>query len=63
MDISSISRTAVMMQAAQTQQGISTTLMKMAADQQQQMANMLAQSAQNVSQNAVQNGYNFSIYA
>ena len=63
MDISSISGTAVMMQAAQTQQGISTSLMKMAAEQQQQMADMLAQSAQKGSQIAAQSGYGFSVYA
>jgi hypothetical protein len=50
MDIISIAGTAAMVQAAQTREGVSTKLIKMARDQQQQMVNMLAQSAENASQ-------------
>ena len=63
MDISSISAAAVMMQGAQTQQAMGTTLMKMAADQQGQVADMLAQSAQQASSVVAKSGYGFSIHA
>jgi len=63
MDISTISATAVTMRATQTQQGIATSLMKMAAEQQGQMADLLAQSADNASRVAAGSGYNFSTYA
>jgi hypothetical protein len=63
MDINAIAGTAVLMQSAQTAQGISTTLIKMAADQQNQMATMLAQSAQTAAQTGADSGYTLSTYA
>ncbi len=63
MDIGSIAGTAVLMQSAQTQQGISTALIKMAANQQDQMATMLAQSAQTAAQTVAGSGGGFSVYA
>jgi len=63
MDINSIAGTAMIMQAAQTAQGISTTLIKMAADQQNQMAAMVAQNSLAAPQAGTGNGYGFSILA
>lgn len=64
MDIVSIAGTAVMTQATQIREGVSTKLVKMASDQQQQMANMLGQETENITQIiAGQNNANFSVYA
>jgi hypothetical protein len=64
MDIGSIAGTAVMMQAAQTRDSISTSLLKMAGDQQQKMADLLAQNVQTGSQAAAgQDNITFSIRA
>ena len=63
MDINAIAGTAVVMQAAQTQQGVSTALIKMAADQQNQMATMLAQITLAAPQTGTGSGYGFSILA
>ncbi|MDD2851288.1 MAG: hypothetical protein PHY09_05215 [Desulfuromonadaceae bacterium] len=60
MDVSAISGTAVMMLATQTKENISVSLMKMANDQQQQVATMIAQGAQGVPS---QSDFSFSIYA
>jgi len=63
MDVSSIAGASALMQAGQTQSAMSTTMMKMAADQQKQMANMLAQNAKQAPQPVAQSGYKFSTYA
>jgi hypothetical protein len=63
MDTSAIAGTAFMIKTAQTQQAMTTTMMKQAADQQNQIANMLAQNAQLAPQQARQSGYTFSTYA
>lgn len=64
MDVSSIAGTSVMMQAAQTREVVSTSMIKMASDQQQLMVNLLAQNVQSGSKiNSGQNDFNFSIYA
>ena len=65
MDISSIAGTSLMMQTGQSQQAMSTAMMKQAAGQQNQMANMLAQNARQAPQpaGASQSGYSFSTYA
>ena len=63
MDIGPISAAAVMMQAGQAQQGMATTLVKMAAEQQSQVADMLAQSADNASRIVAASGHGFSTYA
>jgi len=63
MDINSIAGTAALMQTAQTQLGISTTMIKMAADQQNQMATMVAQNTLATPQTGTGSGYGFSILA
>ena len=65
MDVSSIAGTSVLMQTSQSQQAMSTAMMKQAADQQNQMANMLAQNARQSVQPAParQSGFSFSTYA
>lgn len=63
MDVSSISAAAMSMQSARTQRTMGTTLLKMAAEQQSQMVDVLAQSAENASRIMGDSGYNFSVYA
>jgi len=65
MDTSAIAGSALLMQSGQTQQALSVSMMKRAADAQNQMANMLAQNAQQAAKPAQQsgNGFNFSTYA
>lgn len=65
MDISSIAGTSMMMRSEQTQQTLSIAMMKQAADQQNQLANMLAQITQQAPQPTSNsgNGYSFSTYA
>lgn len=62
MDTSTIAGTSALMSASQTQQGLSISMMKQAADQQAQMANMLAQNARQATP-PVDSGYTFSAYA
>ena len=65
MDISSIAGSALLMRTEQTQQTLSVSMMKQAADMQSKMVNMLAQSAQQAAQ-PVANGdgrFGFSTYA
>jgi hypothetical protein len=63
MDTSTIAGAALAMRSAQTQQALSISMMKMAAGQQNRIADLLAQSVQQAPQPAVQGDYNFSIYA
>jgi hypothetical protein len=63
METNSISGSSSLMNAGQTQQTLATTMMKKAADQQKEMANMLAQNAKQAPQPAAQDGYSFSTYA
>ncbi len=65
MDISSIAGATQLMQAGQSQQALSTAMLKQAANQQNQMANMLAQNARQAPQpaQASRSGYSFSTYA
>jgi hypothetical protein len=64
MDTSSIAGSALLMQTAQSQQAMSTSIMKLAADQQNQMATLLAQNAKQIPQPVPQSsGFTFSIYA
>ncbi len=65
MDTSSISGSSLLMRSGQTQQALSTTMMKQAADQQNKMANVLAQNVQQAPQPAAKSGssFNFSTYA
>jgi len=65
MDTSSISGSSLLMSSGQTQQTLSVTMMKQAADQQNKMANVLAQNVKQAPQPAAQgsSGFNFSTYA
>ncbi|MFH1027188.1 MAG: hypothetical protein V1791_04220 [Pseudomonadota bacterium] len=65
MDISSVAGSSLLYRAEQTQQAVSTTMMKQAAEQQNQVANLLAQNAQQAPQPASKSGnsFNFSTYA
>jgi hypothetical protein len=65
MDTSSITGSSLLLRTQQTQQALSTSMMKQAANQQNMMANLLAQNVQNAPQPAAinGNGYNFSTYA
>ena len=65
MDTSSISGSSLPMKSEQTQLALSTTMIKQAATQQNQLANMLAQNAQQAPQPTSKSGnsFNFSTYA
>ncbi len=65
MDSISIAGSLLLMRAGQTQQALSTTMMKQAADQQNQMANLLAQNVQQSPRPSAisDSGFNFSTYA
>jgi hypothetical protein len=64
MDTSTIAGAALLMKAGQTQQQLSTAMVKQAANQQNLMASLLAQNVQQAPQPATSdNAYNFSTYA
>lgn len=65
MDISSIAGSALLMRSEQTQQALSISMMKQAADMQSKMVNMLAQSSQQAAQPVAKSdsGFGFSTYA
>lgn len=65
MDTVSIASSSLLQRSAQTQQALSTAMMKQAANQQNQVANMLAENARQVPQPAAEsgNGFTFSTYA
>lgn len=65
MDVSSIAGASALMQTAQSRQAMSVSMMKQAADQQNQMANMLARNARQAVQPSPsrQSGFSFSTYA
>lgn len=63
MDTSTIAGASLLARSAQTQQAMSASMMKQAAAQQNQMADLLAQNAQAVPQPAKDSSYNFSTYA
>lgn len=60
METTAIAGTAMMMTQAKTQEGISMAALKQAADSQNQIANMLAQQAQQLQPDP---SYGFSAYA
>lgn len=62
METSAIAGAALLMSRAQTQQSVSITIMKQAADQQNQMANLLAQNAVQMRQ-PINNDFTFSTFA
>lgn len=61
MDVSTIAGAALLMKAGQTQQTLSTAMVKQAANQQNLMASLLAQNVQQAPQ--TDSSYNFSTYA
>jgi len=65
MDTSSISGSSLLMAAGQTRQALSTTMMKQASDQQNEMADLLAQNIKQAPQPATasDSNFNFSTYA
>jgi hypothetical protein len=63
MDTASIAGASLLMKTAQTQQGMSISMMKQAADQQLMMANMLEQNAKQAPQPSAQTEFAFSTYA
>ena len=63
MDISSIAGTALLLKVSQTQQAMAINIMKQAAEQQNQMANLLAQNAQLTPQPTLPTDSGFSTYA
>ena len=64
MESSSIAGAMLLMKTAQTQQAMSTTLIRMASDRQNQVVNLLAQTAQQAPQPAPADGSSvFSTYA
>ncbi|MDA8428372.1 MAG: hypothetical protein M0T70_03850 [Geobacteraceae bacterium] len=64
MDTTAIAGSALLMKSNQTQQVMSISIMKQAANQQNLMANLLAQNASQAPRPAVQNsGFTFSTFA
>lgn len=63
MDTVSIAGAALLLKTAQTQQAMSISLVKNAADQQNQLADLLARNARSASPPAQESGYGFSTYA
>lgn len=63
MDISSVAGSSQLLQTSQTQQAMSMSMMKKAADAQNQIANMLAQNAKQAPQPVQSQGYGFSTFA
>lgn len=63
METSSIAGASLLAKTAQSQQALSTTMVKQAAAQQDQMASLLAQNVKNAPQPAKDSSYNFSTYA
>jgi hypothetical protein len=64
MDTVAIAGASLLMRNTQTQQAISMSIMKQAADQQKQLADLLAQSAAQVAQlSSGSSDYSFSTFA
>ncbi|MBC7961627.1 MAG: hypothetical protein H7Y05_01640 [Steroidobacteraceae bacterium] len=65
MDISSIAGSSLLYREEQTQQALSTKMMKQSADSQNQVANLLAQNAQQAPHPTSKSGnsFSFSTYA
>ena len=63
MDISSIAGASQLMQSSQTQQALSTSMIKQAAENQNKMADMLAQNAKQAPQPMKSQDYGFSTFA
>lgn len=63
MDVSSIAGASQLMQSSQSQQALSTSMIKQAAQAQNQMADMLAQNAKQAPQPVKSQDYGFSTFA
>ena len=63
MDTSTIAGASLLAKTAQTQQAMSASLMKQAAAQQNQLADILARNAQAAPQPGKDSNYSFSTYA
>jgi hypothetical protein len=65
MQVDSIAGSSFLYRAEQTQQALSTSMMKQAANNQNQIANLLAQNAQQAPQPSAASGdsFSFSTYA
>jgi hypothetical protein len=63
MDITSVAGSSLLMQNSQSQQAMSISMIKQAANQQNRMANLLAQSAQQAPQPTGGAEFSFSTYA
>ncbi|CAH2032123.1 hypothetical protein [Trichlorobacter ammonificans] len=63
MDVNAVAGASLLMKSAQTQQNLSAYMIKMNAQAQEQMANLLARTAQQTPQPAKNPDYGFSTYA
>lgn len=63
MDVSAVAGASQLMKTAETQQAMSMSMIKKAADAQNQVANMLAQNAKQSPQPVKSQGQGFSTYA
>lgn len=63
MDTGSIAGSSLLLRTSQTQQAMSTTMMKQVADQQNKMAELLAQNSKQAPQSAANSSFSFSIFA
>lgn len=63
MDLNAIAGASMLTNSAQTQQNLSLAMVKMNADSQEKVSNMLAQNALQAPQPVKGEGYNFSTYA
>ena len=63
MNVSDIAGAATMAQSSQTQQALSAAMIKMRADSQNQIAEMVQKNAQQAPQPAKSSGQGFSTYA
>ena len=63
MDTVSIAGASMLLKAAQTQQAVSVSILKKTADQQNQIADLLAQNTRQATPPPPDTGFVFSIYA
>lgn len=63
MDMNSIAGAAALAQSSQTQQTLSAAMIKMNADAQSQIADLLLQNAKQMPQPTQDSSYSFSTYA
>lgn len=63
MDVSSIAGTAALMQSSQSQQALSASMLKMNAESQSKIAEVIQKGAQSMPQPSQSSVYGFSTYA